>query len=155
MPDDRANRKDLDEDWSLCGFRVPGVAISPFTKGGGVNHMTVTHESILKLIAYRFGMGYLNTRHRYASDIGRSFDFDRPDFEPASLPDPTAIVSVPCSLQLGKTAGEARPKPHDMTLLETSGYLDELGFEVKPASYDQIFREPDSVKRANEAATSK
>ncbi len=70
VPDDRGNRKDLAEDWSLCGFRVPGIAISPFTKGGGVSHMTVTHESILKLISYRFGLGYLNcasslrVRHR-------------------------------------------------------------------------------------------
>ena len=45
----------------------PGAVISPFTGRGGVSHMTVTHESILKLISYRFGLGYLNTRHRYAS----------------------------------------------------------------------------------------
>ncbi len=148
VPDDRANRKDLDEDWSLCGFRVPGVAISPFTKGGGVNHMTVTHESILKLIAYRFGMGYLNTRHRYASDIGRSFDFDHPDFEPPSLPDPTAIVSTPCAIG-GASAvnGDAarRPEPHHLSKLETSGLLDRLGYDVKPATVDRIFRSPDSI----------
>ena len=29
VPDDRANRADLDNDWSITGFRVPAVAISP------------------------------------------------------------------------------------------------------------------------------
>ena len=27
-------------------------------------------ESILKLISYRYGLGYLNKRHRYAQNIG-------------------------------------------------------------------------------------
>ena len=79
VPDDRANRKNLDEDWSLTGFRIPAVAISPYARGGGnrVSHMTCTHESILKLISYRYGLGYLNKRHRYASNIGRSFNFNK------------------------------------------------------------------------------
>ncbi len=75
VPDDRRDLTNIDEDWGFTGFRIPGVAISPFTRGGGVSHMTVTHESILKLISYRFGLGHLNKRHRYASNIGRSFDF--------------------------------------------------------------------------------
>ena len=39
----------------MTGFRIPGVCVSPFSRQGGVNHMQVTHESILKLISYRFG----------------------------------------------------------------------------------------------------
>ena len=153
MPDDRYNRKDLSEDWSLCGFRIPGVAISPFTKGGGVNHMTVTHESILKLISYRFGMGYLNTRHAYASDIGRSFDFEHPDTEPPELPDPTAIVSAPCAVGGAGQGSEAqRPEPHHLSKLETSGLLDQLGYEVQPATPDRVFRNPDSIRKGLSAA---
>ena len=36
------------------------------------------HESILKFISYRFGLGDLNTRMKFANNIGRSFDFWRP-----------------------------------------------------------------------------
>jgi phospholipase C len=145
VPDDRESR-DLDENWGFTGFRVPGVAISPYAHGGRVSHMPVTHESIVKLISYRFRLGHLNKRHRYATNIGRSFRWDKPRKDPPRLPDPVAITAVPCSLQVAP--GEARPKPHDLVALETSGYLDRLGYEVKPASYDQIFREPDSVKKA-------
>ena len=35
VPDDRANRENLDEDWSLTGFRIPAVAVSPYTRGRG------------------------------------------------------------------------------------------------------------------------
>jgi hypothetical protein len=40
-----------------------------------------------------------------------------------------------------------------MALLETTGYLDLLGYEVKPSRYDQIFREPDRVRRALRRST--
>ena len=58
------------DDLGITGFRVPGVAISPYAPRRTVNHMKVTHESILKMITYRFGLGDLNKRHRYATNIG-------------------------------------------------------------------------------------
>ena len=149
VPDDRRNRRNLDDDWGFTGFRIPGVAVSPFTRGGRVSHMPITHESILKLISYRFGLGHLNMRHRYATNIGRTFNWRRPDPEPPVLPDPMAIAATPCSLQPGQQ--QQRPKPHDLNDLETSGYLDRLGYEVPDASLEQIFRYPDSVRRALEA----
>ena len=151
VPDDRENRADLQENWGFAGFRIPGVAISPFTRQGGVSHLQVTHESILKLISYKFGLGHLNKRHRYASNIGRSFHWKRKNMNPPALPDPVAIAATPCSLggsSRNADGTSARPKPHDMVELETSGLLDRLGYKVRDASYDQIFREPDSVRRA-------
>ena len=109
--------------------------------------MTCTHESILKLITYRFGLGFLNKRHRYASNIGRSFDFSKRDFEPPTLPDPAAIAAIPCA-----AGGSGRPKEHDLVKLETSGLLDRLGYEVPKVTYDSLFRYPDRVRRAFEAA---
>jgi phospholipase C len=151
VPDDRANRSDLDNDWSLTGFRVPAVAVSPYTraagKRGSVSHMTCTHESILKLISYRYGLGYLTKRHRYASNVGRSFDFSRRDFDPPELPDPAAIAAQPCS-----TGGSGRPKEHDLVQLENSGLLDRLGYEVPTVSYDSLFRYPDRVRDAFDSA---
>lgn len=153
VPDDRQSG-DLYENWGMTGFRTPGVTVSPYALNGGVSHMPVTHESILKLISYRFRLGHLNKRHRYASNIGRSFHWKRRKLDPPELPDPVAIAAIRCSLGGNpKTPGERRPKPHDMVDLETSGLLDELGYEVKPASYDQIFRNPDSVSKALREST--
>jgi phospholipase C len=152
VPDDRENRADLYENWGFAGFRVPNAVVSPYTRKGGVSHMPVTHESILKLISYKFGLGHLNKRHRYASNIGRTFNFNRKNLEPPELPDPTAIAAVPCSMGGNPKAAE-RAKPHDLVDLETSGLLERLGYEVKPASYDQTFRDPDKVRRALEAST--
>ena len=109
--------------------------------------MTCTHESILKLISYRYGLGTLTKRHRYASNIGRSFDFTKRKFDPPELPDPAAIAATPCSLG---GSGE-RPKQHDLVSLETSGLLDRLGYEVPKVTYDSLFRYPDRVRRAFEA----
>jgi phospholipase C len=150
VPDDRGSLADLENDWSITGFRIPAVAISPFTrggrKGGRVSHMTCTHESILKLISYRYELGFLNKRHRYASNIGRSFDFSKRDFEPPDLPDPAAIAANPCS-----TGGSGRPKEHDLVQLESSGLLDRLGYEIPKVTYDSLFRYPDRVRRAFDA----
>ncbi len=150
VPDDRRS-KDLAEDFGMTGFRVPGVAISPFTLGGGVNHMTITHESILKLISYRFKLGYLNKRHRYASNIGRSFDFTRNDFDPPDIPDPETIVAQPCVIQRSEDPGAEAPHG-EMAALETSGYLESVGAKVYEGTPEQIFREPDSVVRTYEAS---
>jgi len=155
VPDDRANLADPENDWSLTGFRIPAVAISPYTragrKGGRVSHMTCTHESILKLISYRYGLGTLTKRHRYASNVGRSFDFSRRKFDPPELPDPAAIAATPCSL-----GGDAeRPKDHDLVSLETSGLLERLGYEVPEVTYDSLFRYPDRVRKAFAAGNGK
>ena len=152
VPDDRRS-KDLNEDFGMTGFRIPAVAISPFSRRGGVNHMTITHESILKLISYRFGLGYLTKRHRYASNIGRSLDFSKADFDPPSLPDPESIVATPCSSQRSEQPGAEAPHG-EMDELETSGYLDSVGAKVYDGTADEIFRKPDSVKRALEASGS-
>jgi phospholipase C len=151
VPDDRANRKDLDNHWGLTGFRVPAVAISPYARGGRpggrVSHMTCTHESILKLISYRYGLGYLTKRHRYASNIGRSFNFAKRDLEPPALPDPAAVAATPCA-----AGGGGRAKEHDLVKLETSGLLERLGYEVERPTFGSLFRYPDKVRRAFESA---
>jgi hypothetical protein len=110
--------------------------------------MVCTHESILKLMSYRYELGFLNKRHRYASNIGRSFDFAKKDFEPPKLPDPAAIAATPCSTQ-----GFPRPKEHDMVEIETSGLAERMGYEVPKLTYDNLFRYPDRVRKAFEAST--
>ncbi len=145
----------------MTGFRIPGVAISPYARRGYVSHMTVTHESILKLVAYRFGLGYLTKRHRYASNIGRSFDWENPRFDPPQLPDPAPPVTTSCSQQLSGSAAERVDRGMDAAAEraeESEGlhigspemltYFEHFGYPTGPANPDQIFSSPDAtVKR--------
>jgi phospholipase C len=148
VPDDRQNHPHLDLDYGFTGFRTPGVCVSPFSRKGGVNHMQVTHESVLKLISYRWRLGHLNRRHRHATNLGYTLDFDHPRPELPSLPDPAAIAATPCAPNLAPGAKLARPKPHDMAKLESSGLLERYGYQALTPSFDQIFRQPDSVSQA-------
>jgi len=52
------------------------------------------------------------------------------------------VVSQPCSIG---GAAEDRPSEHDLLDMATSGYLDSLGYDYKPASPDKAFREPSKV----------
>jgi phospholipase C len=151
VPDDRGSR-DPNEDWGQMGFRIPAVTVSPYARHGQVVHDTCGFESILKLISYKFGLGYLNRRHKYAFNIGKTMNWTRPRKEPPRLPDPQVIAATPCGTDLldpgipGRAA--ERPKPHDLTMLETSGYLERLGYDVPEATYDSVYRNPDSFRRA-------
>jgi phospholipase C len=167
VPDDRAST-DLNEDFSQLGFRVPAVAVSPYSrnnqpKGSGrfggwwfhprwqVDHGRYAHESILSFISYRFGLGYLNKRHKYANNIGRSFNFrGRIDFDPAELPDPPAIVTQPCALGGRDVEDSLQSHENDLTHLEN--VAERLKVPVYDGKPEDIFTAPDSVKKALEAA---
>jgi phospholipase C len=148
VPDDRQS-SNLDESFGITGLRIPGVAISPYVRRGYVSHQTVTHESILKLISYRFGLGYLNKRHRYASNIGRSFDWQNPNFDVPDLPLPLPPVTTPCDLQgtgLDSAAEEAEESEGlHIGSPEMLTYFDALGYPTAPADPSQIFSSPSST----------
>lgn len=118
--------------------------------------MTVTHESILKLISHKFGLGYLNKRHRYASNIGYSFDWANPSFDVPALPSPTVPITLPCSLKAGaRRRAVARDERRDRREegLEIGDpvmteYFERLGFDATPATTDRVFRNPDSINSA-------
>jgi phospholipase C len=149
--DGRMNR-DLDKDFGQMGFRIPAVALSPFArpkkrpKGFRVDHGTYGHESILKLISYRFRLGHLNRRQRYARNIGRSFEWKAPDFERPKLPDAPQVASAPCSAGGAPVVDSQEAHANDLAGLEA------LAHRLRVPAYDgkthQIFTKPDSVKRA-------
>jgi hypothetical protein len=114
------------------GFRIPAVALSPYLRRGDVQHGTYGFESILKMISYRFGLEPLNRRVAYAQNIARAFDWQSKPRSAPSLPRPEHVVSVACPGSLGEAL--PRAKDHDLMNLVTSGYLDRLGFDFKPAS---------------------
>jgi phospholipase C len=146
VPDDR-NSRDLNEDFGQMGIRIPAVVVSPYAGRRFVSHSIYGFESILKLIEYRFGLRPLTRRDRYASNIGRSFDWEsRPRLGLPRLPRPEDVVSQPCPQ--GASEADQRGHQHDLMALHTSGYLDRLGFEYRPASASSTFREPSKVTGA-------
>jgi phospholipase C len=155
VPDDRSTRNP-DEDFGQMGFRIPAVSVSPYTRGKKnrtkyrVDHGTYGHESILKLISYRFGLGSLNRRHRYARNIGRAFDWANPDFNPPPLPDPPQIASQPCTTGGG---GVLDPlQSHASDLAELEGLAERHGVPVYEGKTSDLFTAPSSLRKALKAS---
>jgi phospholipase C len=76
---------DLPGDFTLSGFRVPIVVVSPFVKPHFVSHTNREITSILKLIETRFSLPALTRRDAAADDMTEFFDFVNP---PAFLTPP-------------------------------------------------------------------
>jgi phospholipase C len=151
VPDDRAS-SDLYEDFGQMGFRIPALAVSPFARGKSkrsgfrVDHGAYGHESILKLISYRFGLGDLTLRQSAARNIGLSFDWEHPDFDPLALPDPPEVATAPCSLGGGDVLDSQAAHASDLAALE------ELALRFGVPSYEgklaDIVTLPDTMHRA-------
>jgi phospholipase C len=76
------------------GFRVPGLVISPYTRGGLVCSDTFDHTSQLKLLETRFGVDVPNLtdwRRKTVGDMTSTFNFASP---PNSVP-PTVTPPLP------------------------------------------------------------
>jgi phospholipase C len=154
VPDDLAN-VDINQDFGQMGFRTPTVVLSPWTlAGGAVSHLgPLGHESILKLIEYCFGLAPLCMRDANAVNIGESFDWtvDPNTVQVPDLPSPSHIVSKPCSAGGGDITDPNGSHEGDMDALEELAYRFKVPVgEGKP---HQIFRAPDSVKKALAASS--
>jgi phospholipase C len=150
--DARASRN-LDEDFGQMGFRIPAVAVSPFARRRSgravrVRHAQLGFESIIKLIAYRFRLGHLTVRDRYATNIGETFDWDRPRFEAPDLPDPQQVASRPCTLGGGDVLTQESAAAHVSDLVELESLADRYGFRVGTGKVDELFTKPDAIRRA-------
>ncbi len=152
VPDVRSSAS-ISEDFGQMGMRIPAVLVSPYAKRNHVDHNIYGFESILALIRYRFGLSPLTTRDRYARNIVRSFDFEsKPNYEIPSLPDPPTVMASECmapktgeGLDQGPLTAAERPKEHDLAQLHTTGYLERLGFDYRPATAARTFRHPSKL----------
>jgi phospholipase C len=153
VPDDRAST-DISEDFGQLGFRVPAVAVSPYARRArkvfNVDHGQYAHESILKFISYRFGLGDLNTRMQFANNIGHSFGWQRPDFEIPHLPDPPEIVTLPCAHGGGDVADTQEAHASDLADIER--IAERYRLPVYEGKVGDIFTLPDSIKKGVQAA---
>ena len=145
VPDARRSAN-IDDDFGLMGFRIPAVTISPVAHRGAVSHLLCGFESILSLITYRFGLGHLTTRDARAQNIGNSMNWTTPDFERPDLPDPDHIVSAPCTLGGGDVLDSQESHASDLAALED--LAERFGIPTGTGATDQIFREPDSLRKA-------
>ncbi len=147
VPDERASTN-LDQDFGQMGFRTPTVVVSPYTLGGGVSHLgPLGHESVLKLIEHKFGLGSLCVRDAGAVNIGESFNWDAdPQAEVPDIPHPHHIVSKPCSFGGGDVVDPDGAHAGDMDALEE--LADRFGVPVGEGKPSDLFRMPHSVKTA-------
>jgi phospholipase C len=82
---------DLPGDFTLSGFRVPLIVISPWVKPHFVSHTNRELTSILKLIETRFGLPALTARDAAADDMTEFFDF----VDPPALLTPPPLPAQP------------------------------------------------------------
>ncbi len=104
-------------DFTLYGFRVPFIAISPYVKSHYVSHQIFDHTSILKYIETKFNLPALSRRDANANGFEDIFDYEHPNFEVAL---PEALLDQGKS-NMCKEA--ARPNPQDY--LNPDNYNDE------------------------------
>ena len=85
------------DDYTLSGFRVPSIVISPWAKRDYVSHVPREHTAILGFMEKKWNLPPLTRRDAAADDLLDIFDFKKPSFLKApSLPmpmvkDPTAV----------------------------------------------------------------
>jgi phospholipase C len=63
-------------NFNQLGFRVPLIAVSPFSKPHYVSHVVNSHTSFLALVEKRFSLPSLTARDANANDFEDMFDFD-------------------------------------------------------------------------------
>ena len=76
------------DNFTLSGFRVPIIVMSPFVKPHFVSHVNRDTTSILKLVETRFNLAPLTRRDAAGDDMTEFFDFINPPvfLTPPALP---------------------------------------------------------------------
>ena len=97
---------DVDPAYSLRGFRVPCLLISPFARRRYVAHATYDHASILRLIEWRWRLEPLSIRDAHAKNLAAALDFSRRDLRAPRFAVPRVPPTEPCtSRSLSRVAG--------------------------------------------------
>ena len=74
-------------DFTITGFRVPNMVVSPFSKRNYVSHTPLDYTAILKFIELRFDLPSLTARDRSQPDLSEFLDFaGKPWAAPPSPP---------------------------------------------------------------------
>jgi phospholipase C len=86
---------DIKGDFTIEGFRIPLIVISPFTKKGFVSHTQADYTVFLKFIENRFNLPSLTKRDAAQPDFLEFFDFTNPPSMTPPNP-PAQPTTAPC-----------------------------------------------------------
>ena len=91
------------DDYTLSGFRVPSIVISPWAKRDYVSHVPREHTAILRFMEKKWNLPPLTRRDAAADDLLDIFDFKKPSFLKApSLPMPDVLAPTVKCIQAGQ-----------------------------------------------------
>jgi len=153
VPDARASRDPM-ADFGQMGIRIPAVIVSPWVRRRHVSHTVFGFESILRMIRYRFRLPALTGRDARANNIATAFDWQRkPRVDVPPLPDPPHVVSRPCAVSTALAPGAEQR--HPVMELVRSGWLERVGFDYRPAAFEEMFREPKKLADRLRTSTSR
>jgi phospholipase C len=82
-------------NFTLSGFRVPLIVISPFAKKNFVSHNPADYTAILRFLEHRFSLPSLTARDAAQMDMTEFFDFDNPPWMNPPNP-PAQNVNLGC-----------------------------------------------------------
>ena len=85
-------------DFTLTGFRLPLIVVSPFTKKNYVSHTAADYTAILKFIETRFNVPSLTRRDAAQMDMTEFFDFANIPWATPPTP-PTQVTGGTCDPQ--------------------------------------------------------
>jgi phospholipase C len=89
-------------DFTVTGYRVPFILVSPFARKNFVSHQVSDHTAILKLIETRFGLRNLTARDQAQPPMDDPtngfFDFVNRNWQvpPTTLPAQTVLPQSAC-----------------------------------------------------------
>jgi len=104
------------------GPRVPGLVISPWSRGGKVHTDVVDHTSTLRFLEARFGVEaplISAWRRETCGDLTKALDFDTYDASVPKLPDPTALAAEVTANCFKNGQGPAAPAKQVLPTMET------------------------------------
>jgi phospholipase C len=84
-------------NFTLTGFRVPLIVISPYAKKHYVSHTVADYTALLKFIETRFNLPSLTARDAAQMDMSEFFDFVNEPWATPPTP-PGQVTNGPCYL---------------------------------------------------------
>ncbi|MFB3915358.1 MAG: phospholipase C [Terriglobales bacterium] len=86
-------------DFTITGFRVPNMVISPFTKKNFVSHTPMDYTAMLKFIEARWNLPSLTRRDAAMPDMTEFFDFTGKPWAAPPAP-PAQVTGGACNFAL-------------------------------------------------------
>lgn len=92
---DADNPTNYGDTFTMTGFRVPLIVVSPFARKGYVSHTSMDYTAVLKLIEDRFGLPNLTARDAAQPSMMEFFDVNHPSWTTPPKP-PSQPTNAPC-----------------------------------------------------------